>query len=187
MAKIEKAKKATVNKTPELAAAKKNLENYLKENKLDPTKDYSKDKKHGKKVTELLSKLNKERDKAAAKYPESDPKQMKKINIYSKNIVRVIDYIYDNLHKPLTVKIIAENVGISETYLSKLFKKETGTSVSSYIRSRRIEAAQNMLKFSEYSYEEIAEKLHLPMGTVKTQIHRARERMCRLITEGENK
>ena len=38
----------------------------------------------------------------------------------------------------------------------------------------------------EYSYEEIAEKLHLPMGTVKTQIHRARERMCRLITEGEN-
>lgn len=80
MAKIEKAKKATVNKTPELAAAKNNLENYFKENKLDPTKDYSKDKKHGKKVTELLSKLNKERDKAAAKYPESDPKQMKKIN-----------------------------------------------------------------------------------------------------------
>jgi RNA polymerase sigma-70 factor (ECF subfamily) len=39
----------------------------------------------------------------------------------------------------------------------------------------------------EYSYEEIAEKLHLPMGTVKTQIHRARERMCRLITEGENR
>ncbi len=86
-------------------------------------------------------------------------KQMKKINIYSKNIVRVIDYIYDNLHKPLTVKIIADNVGISETYLSKLFKKETGISVSAYIRSRRIEAAQNMLKFSEYSYEEISNHL----------------------------
>ena len=41
--------------------------------------------------------------------------------------------------------------------------------------------------FEEYSYEEIAEKLQLPMGTVKTQIHRARERMCRLITEGENR
>ena len=37
----------------------------------------------------------------------------------------------------------------------------------------------------EYSYEEIAEKLQLPMGTVKTRIHRARERMCHLITEGE--
>jgi RNA polymerase sigma-70 factor (ECF subfamily) len=37
----------------------------------------------------------------------------------------------------------------------------------------------------DYSYEEIAEKLNLPMGTVKTQIHRARERMCRLIRNGE--
>ena len=39
----------------------------------------------------------------------------------------------------------------------------------------------------DYSYEEIAEKLHLPMGTVKTQIHRARERMCTLIKQGDIK
>lgn len=35
----------------------------------------------------------------------------------------------------------------------------------------------------EYSYEEIAEKLGIPIGTVKTQIHRARERLCALITD----
>lgn len=94
MAKVEKkdkAKKAQVNKTPELAAAKKNLENYFKENKLDPTKDYSKDKKHGKKVTELLSKLNKERDKAAAKYPESDPKQMKRLGKMANGKVKQLE------------------------------------------------------------------------------------------------
>lgn len=34
----------------------------------------------------------------------------------------------------------------------------------------------------EYSYEEIAEQLAMPIGTVKTQIHRAREKLCRLIT-----
>lgn len=39
--------------------------------------------------------------------------------------------------------------------------------------------------FDEYSYEEIAAKLSLPLGTVKTQIHRAREQMCRMISEGE--
>lgn len=39
--------------------------------------------------------------------------------------------------------------------------------------------------YDEYSYEEIAEKLALPLGTVKTGIHRMRERMCQLIAEGE--
>ena len=35
--------------------------------------------------------------------------------------------------------------------------------------------------FDELSSEEIAAKLSLPLGTVKTQIHRAREQMCRFI------
>lgn len=67
------------NKTPELAAAKKAFEQYFKDNNLDPTKDYTGDPKHGKKVTKLLAKLNKERDKLAAKYPESDKVAMERL------------------------------------------------------------------------------------------------------------
>lgn len=37
----------------------------------------------------------------------------------------------------------------------------------------------------ELSYEEIAQRLDIPIGTVKTQIHRARERLCKLITSEE--
>lgn len=77
--KKDKKKAKPVNKTPELSKAKKALDAYLKENKLDPQKDWTKDKKHGKKVTELVNKLNKERDKVAAEYPEKDLKNEAKL------------------------------------------------------------------------------------------------------------
>lgn len=77
--KKDKKKDKPANKTPELSKAKKALDAYLKENNLDPTKDWSKDKKHGKKITELLNKLNKERDKVAAQYPEKDLKNEAKL------------------------------------------------------------------------------------------------------------
>lgn len=83
MAKKEKKSKPE-SKTPELTKAKKALDTYLKENKLDPTKDWTKDKKHGKKVTELVNKLNKERDKVAAAYPEGDKENTKKLVKLSK-------------------------------------------------------------------------------------------------------
>lgn len=79
MAKKEDKKSKPESKTPELTKVKKALDAYLKENKLDPTKDWTKDKKHGKKVTELVNKLNKERDKVAAAYPEADQENNKKL------------------------------------------------------------------------------------------------------------
>lgn len=78
MAKKDKKSKPE-SKTPELTKAKKALDAYLKENQLDPTKDWTKDKKHGKKVTELVNKLNKERDKVAANYPADDKENTKKL------------------------------------------------------------------------------------------------------------
>lgn len=79
--KVKPAKKAKkpANKTPEITKAAKALENYLKENNLDPAKDWSKDKTHGKAVKELMAKLNKERDKVAAQYPEKDKDNQKKL------------------------------------------------------------------------------------------------------------
>lgn len=37
--------------------------------------------------------------------------------------------------------------------------------------------------FEEYTYEEIAEELSLPMGTVKTQLHRAKSQLLKSMTK----
>lgn len=79
-----------------------------------------------------------------------------KAAVYSKPVTQCIDYIYNHLHEPLHVKDLAMQVKLNKSYLSTLFKKETKKSVSEFILSKRMEAAQNMLKFSDYTYAEIS-------------------------------
>lgn len=75
-----------------------------------------------------------------------------------KNITeRVKDYIQQNLHYSLKVSEIAENLGISHSYLSKKFKAEEGITIVRYIILARLDGAANMLKYSEMSIAEISD------------------------------
>ena len=59
----------------------------------------------------------------------------------------------------ITLQALAEEVHLSPSHLSKLFHREMGLTISDYIRKKRVEAAGNMLKFSDYSCAEIANYL----------------------------
>lgn len=85
--------------------------------------------------------------------------QMKKVQKkpYSLHITKCVDYIHENLDQKLTVDMIADYLKLSPSYLSKLFQKETDSSISSYIRDKKLEAAANMLKYSTYEIAEISE------------------------------
>lgn len=74
---------------------------------------------------------------------------------WSRPVAGCVDYIYEHLHQRITVPDLAKHVGLTESYLSTLFKKETGRAISEYVMDRRIEAAGNMLKFSDYSCADI--------------------------------
>lgn len=80
-----------------------------------------------------------------------------KNTVYSIHIVKAIEFVYSNRTKRITVADVSRNLGINRSYLSSLFVKETGVSLSSFIRSEKIKAAANMLRFSDYSYSDIAE------------------------------
>ncbi len=84
---------------------------------------------------------------------------LKKKNIYSKPVLLCIDYIYDHLHEKLSVDLLADVVNLNPNYLSGLFKKETGKTVLTYICDLRIEAAKNLLLYSDASFSEIASML----------------------------
>ena len=82
-----------------------------------------------------------------------------KKGLYSKAVLSCFDIIYDNLHNKITLDELAENVGLSPSYLSRLFHKEVGVTISRYITQKRIEAAENLLKYSDYSCIEISNYL----------------------------
>ena len=83
--------------------------------------------------------------------------ELPKRKVYSIQIVKAMEYIYKHRNERLKVQEIAEELQINRSYLSSLFVKETGSSISDFIRSEKIKAAANMLKFSEYTYSDIAE------------------------------
>lgn len=65
----------------------------------------------------------------------------------------------------------------------KLMQRQAGKELDRILDSLppRYKQMIVMRFIQQYSYEEIAEKLDMPLGTVKTQIHRARERFYQLI------
>lgn len=69
------------------------------------------------------------------------------------------EYIRKYYHQKICISDIAEALGVSESHLSRIFKKETGESIQKYSMHMRIERAENLLKYSEASLTEISEYL----------------------------
>jgi len=82
-----------------------------------------------------------------------------KYRVHSKQVVKCIDYISQHLHDKISMEELAQHVQLNETYLSKLFKKEMGISVSEFIRDKKIEEACALLRYSDKSSIEIATDL----------------------------
>lgn len=85
--------------------------------------------------------------------------QLRTRKFVSPHVSKCIQFIYDNLHIRLTIQQISQHVGLNSSYLSTLFKKETGHSIHSFIQNTRLETAENMLVNSNYSYSDISSTL----------------------------
>lgn len=83
-------------------------------------------------------------------------RDLKKENIISRHVSRCMDYIDRHLHERILLGQLAAHTGLNTSYLSSLFKKETGLSLSGYVLKRKLEVAENMLRNSEYSCSEIS-------------------------------
>lgn len=74
-------------------------------------------------------------------------------------ILRAKEIIEKNYAKPLSLDELAAECYLSKFYFVRLFRLHTGFSPGAYLRSFRITQAQNFLKSTDSSVEEIAERV----------------------------
>ena len=85
-------------------------------------------------------------------YTERMRREIQK-DVISKHVSDCKDYIYCHVKERITVEQLASEFGISASYLSRLFKKEVGVSVSTYVKNKKIEVAKDLLKFSDFHHK----------------------------------
>lgn len=89
---------------------------------------------------------------------------------FSSPILACISFIYQNLYSNLSLEDICEHINFNPSYISRLFKKEMGITISEYILKEKIEEAKRLLLSDSYSILEISVLLHFNDQSYFTKI-----------------
>lgn len=72
--------------------------------------------------------------------------QRKVIERYNENTRRAIDYMNKNYSAKISLKDIARELHVNRSYLSRLFKSDTGVNIIDYLNTVRLEKAADLIR-----------------------------------------
>ncbi len=75
----------------------------------------------------------------------------------AKDLVAVKEYIKEHCREPLTCGTVSEALGLSESYLEKIFGREVGATISQYVLMCRMERSSELLVETSMRIREICE------------------------------
>ena len=101
-------------------------------------------------------------------------RDLKKADVVNFHVRRAIDYIYNNLNKPVTVTELAHVENLDPVYFSRLFVSETGKKIGDFITEAKIQTAKNMLCHSEYSIFDISVSLGYSSQSAFTNVFKGK-------------
>lgn len=88
--------------------------------------------------------------------PQFEKKIEKIIYLTDKRLVKIIQYISENLEKDLSNKRLAEVAFLSEDYIGQFFKSLTNNNIQDYVEGKRLEKARHLLNTTSDNVQEIA-------------------------------
>lgn len=89
-----------------------------------------------------------------------------------RRLQRVFSHIRENINRDLSVTELAQVVGMSQYYFSKLFKMSTGTTPHQYVMRQRVERAQEHLRESQMALAEVATQVGFETQSHFTSVFR---------------
>ena len=75
---------------------------------------------------------------------------------YSKPVQNIINYISFNLTDDLSLNAISAEFALNSSYVSSLFKRETGSTLTNFVNNKRIEHAIYLLNTTKLPIQDIA-------------------------------
>jgi two-component system response regulator YesN len=90
-----------------------------------------------------------------------DPAKVKSstLNKSDQLVSTIVQYIQNHYHQDLYLEKIAEHMGVSSKYISKVFKEKTDTNLTDYISITRINKAKEILESTNMNISEISERV----------------------------
>ena len=110
-------------------------------NKITSTEDYAHEIMEAAAFSELLVLLN----KLSKGHPAANAGDAPTLTAYNPEVNEIISYINRNISSPIKIKDLADTFHLSESYVCRIFKSATGTTVNKYITARRISIAKSYL------------------------------------------
>ncbi len=77
-------------------------------------------------------------------------------NRTNETVARILDYLGENFHEPVTLEMLSAEAGLSTFRISHLVKEQTGKTVLQHIHQLRVKEAQRLLEQSDMSCTDIA-------------------------------
>lgn len=74
---------------------------------------------------------------------------------------RIIEFLEENLYRPLDMDALCRRVGFSRSYISKHFSRTCATPLVRYFNKMKMEEAKRLIRETKYSFFEISEMLML--------------------------
>ena len=104
----------------------------------------------------LVAEIRKIYEKTARSEVENSHNNMKLV------LKKAVDFLEENYYKPITLRQVADAVYVSPFYISRLFSRQLGKTMTEYLNAIRIKHACGLLEGVQYKVYQVGEMVGIP-------------------------